>query len=341
LNSCPDFLALPTSLQSLDLSGNHLSARTIPFISSFPSLRRLSLARNFLGNFFQSTNIASTFSFALLEDLDLRSVNLTSMPTALFPLLPRLRSLDLSYNILPQLTEKSFSNASLLLENLTLSHCRLKSVDGYTWLNLPNLLSLDLSNNVLSNGTDIMDFPKSLRKLKVAKNRLTTLPDLQVAVPNLVWLDASENLLTGVNFNSLPIGSLRHLDLNGNLLTAIPNFSSTNNETGHSSDFLGALGWMMQTGRNVNRTSVLEMLDVSWNRIERIERLSVDLQNITELNLSGNKIEVLPERFLENLKRLEKVNLSRNLLTGLENQTFIKLPQLKTLDLSYNKLKVK
>ncbi|OWA53088.1 putative Chaoptin [Hypsibius exemplaris] len=334
---------LPQSIQILDLSGNHLTQRSIPQLPLLPALRQLSLARNFLGNFFNLPSIASTFTFPLLEHLDIRAANLSAVPTPVFSLLPRLRRVDLCHNFFPQLSGSSFSNASSLLQNMSLSHCRIKSVAPETWQILPNLLSLDLSSNFLSKETDLTSLPKSLRKLNIAKNKLSTLPDLQTSLPNLIQLDVSGNNLSLVELNLFPLSTLKELNFSGNVLTAIPAFAE-NNSSAVPAGFGGVLGWMMNAGLqgsgNGKRRTVLEVLDLSWNRIDAVERPLTGMPNLTELRLCGNRIAELPMEFLKDHAQLRRVRLSRNALTGLANSTFVNLPQLEVLDLSFNKLKV-
>ena len=83
----------------------------------------------------------------------------------------------------------------------------------------------------------------------------------------------------------------------------------------------------------ITKNSTLKWLDLSYNSIEMIENL--DEQNLTELNLDGNKIFLLTN--LMKLKKQRQLSLAKNKIRKLDELQ--SLGALRFQDLSSNEIK--
>ncbi|GAV06642.1 hypothetical protein RvY_16598 [Ramazzottius varieornatus] len=325
---------LPDSTLHLDLSSNLFTSSIVPFLSQLPSLKTLHLSRNFIGDAW----VDSTFAIPTLEHLVLGSTNMTAFPAGILSAaMPRLRSLDVSYNLINTLPTEIFANASLLIESLTMSHCNIQAIDPEIWNDVPNLRFLDLSYNLLP---DVPNLPKSLYELNLKHNRISSLLDLRNGLPNLVNLTMAENSLPSIDWTLLPMQTLRNLDLSKNNLTEFPGFQAV--QYTEQKDFAGVVRMMPSIDGAANSwkdlASTVEVLDLSRNQIGNVKEPLSNFPNLTVLDLSRNQIQTIPATFLQDFVQLKAVNLSGNHLSGLAEGTFVNLPQLADIDFSFNNL---
>ena len=78
-------------------------------------------------------------------------------------------------------------------------------------------------------------------------------------------------------------------------------------------------------------------MDCSWRELICIPQLQ-NKDSLGLLDLSHNKLTVLPEDAFSGLIKLQTLNLSSNNISAINGDTFIGLNLLKTLDMSYNSL---
>ncbi|KAI3630900.1 hypothetical protein MIR68_012335 [Amoeboaphelidium protococcarum] len=168
---------------------------------------------------------------------------------------------------------------------------------------------------------------KTLKYLCLSQNAVAMLPDFSMA-SELLQVDASFNKLkavpnvTGLNklqelylqnnniasFTDLQLANLRVLDLAKNQITSLD---------------------------GVSRLKSLTRLDVSCNQLAA---LPSDLQKctmLTHLNVSGNKLTAVDDKFFVELKALKGLHLGRNQLKQAPS-SISKLVELQELDLSGN-----
>ncbi|KAK6197051.1 uncharacterized protein RJT21DRAFT_123470 [Scheffersomyces amazonensis] len=201
-----------------------------------------------------------------------------------------LKSLDLSYNTLNDLTSIKFPSS---LEYLNLSNNNIINLNNSTfnWKNLTNLKYLNLSNNTLvsfnlfntiSSNEFIEKEEYNLQKIDLSGNNLINLNFLSskacVLFKNLTTIDLSRNLISDlVKFT----GSLRSINLTGNYLDEL-------NESHFDFSYYFP--------------SNMTEINLSYCKLHNTNQIESELikacPGLTKLNLEGNsklpKIEVTP-----------------------------------------------
>uniref|UniRef100_A0A8C3SHS7 LRRCT domain-containing protein n=1 Tax=Chelydra serpentina TaxID=8475 RepID=A0A8C3SHS7_CHESE len=221
---------------------------TSPSLSSFPT----GFPEETLMISVEFTNLSHIGPDALqklpkLQELHLSSNQLRSLPGGLFRVLPALRVLDLTNNLLEDLPPEIVDSYSPLqhlvlkgnqlgalepawfrtlgeLEWLDVSDNRLQDLPPNCFHNLSRLKSLDLSNNRLDRlAPELLAGLPSLERLHLEGNQLHTIVEHAFdRVPRLQHLFLQHN-----NLSSLPaqlfgqMGRLAMLDLSNNSLTAL------------------------------------------------------------------------------------------------------------------------
>ena len=88
---------------------------------------------------------------------------------------------------------------------------------------------------------------------------------------------------------------------------------------------------------NASDWILLEELDISFNKISKIENIN-SLKILIKLNLSHNLLKSIDFKLFEKLLSLKTINLSHQNIEFIENNTFSNLPNLEEIDLSFNNL---
>eukprot|EP00731_Ephydatia_muelleri_P005646 Em0002g1822a len=244
---------------------------------------------------------------SVLTKIELRTNNLTSLPTELFQM-PSLTDLDVSHNHLTAICGENVIWECSNLLNLDASHNQLTHIPSGIF-SLPELTELSLAYNLLQRLPGDPEYVteevianmnwtcQKLKKLNLSHNHLKALPDNFRDLANLSVLTVSHN-----NLDSLPLsccwGSVRlvHLDASNNQLTDLPS---------------GAPSYWMHT---------LEKLFLAKNSITEISKNITELSHLTTLDLSDNAIETLPPTSYWTGQRLDKLILSGNKLSLLTHK---------------------
>ncbi|KAG8485004.1 hypothetical protein CXB51_021775 [Gossypium anomalum] len=305
-----------TQIISVDLSGNSLEGQ-IPDV--FGNLRKLTFL--------------SFSSCSLSGPLPITIFNLT-----------KITSLDLSSNHLEGPLPNHVSELQLL-EELGLSNNSISGVVPFWLFTLPSLPRLDLSYNKLVGPIDRIQKPSSIQEVHLRYNNIgAPIPDSIFDLVNLTWLDLSSNNLSGVIKSDMlsKLTSLEVLDVSNNSLLSL---STSGNDVNYSFPQLTTVnfsGCGVRQFPNFFRTSNLESLDLSNNRISGgISKWEAEgWEGLQWLDLSHNFLTAL-EQFPGN--NLEKLNLHSNLLQGPILSTCLnpQIPILKELEefiISENKL---
>ncbi|XP_058218152.1 leucine-rich repeat receptor-like tyrosine-protein kinase PXC3 isoform X2 [Rhododendron vialii] len=360
--SNPDFLPLLcqiNSLESIDLSDNHLSSIPSGFMTAcgnLSGLRELNFSRNRL-----SGSLPNFDGFLKLESLDLSHNSLNETIRLQLDGLVSLKILSLGYNqFIGKIPEEIANYSNLTFIDLSVNNLSGSIPDRFG--ELQNLQVLILSSNNLSGGIPQFlssvetlqrfaanqnsfsgDIPpgitKFLRNLDLSYNQLNgPLQNDLLSQPNLETVDLSYNSLGGwvpINMSS----SLVRLRLGNNRLNgAIPSsaFGSLKKLTYLELDN-NSLGGSIPS--QLGLCENLALLNLAKNQLTGV--LPVELGNLTnlqELKLQANKLVGEIPIEITQLQWLRKLNISWNALNGSIPPSVSRLQNLNNLDLRGNNL---
>ncbi|XP_027156784.1 receptor-like protein kinase 2 [Coffea eugenioides] len=347
------------SLESLDISNNHLSSIPDVFISScggISGLKLLNISRNELGGSLPTFN-----GFQKLEVLDLSRNSLMGNINLQFDGLDSLKSLNLSYNIFtgPLPTNLGKNN---LLQELQLSTNGFQGEIPVGLVKYGNLSLIDLSHNELSGS--IPERFGELSKLQIlvlsANNLRGELPKLLVNIQTLFHFAANQNNFVG-NIPSGITTYLRNLDLSFNRLSGTipqdllspPNLQSVDLSSNllegpipteiSLSLFRLGLGGNLLNGtvsfRSYGSLTKLTYLELEDNSLTGEIPPELGLcRSLALLNLAQNGLTgVLPVQ-LGNLANLQVLYLQKNKLVGVIPHQFTQLQSLQRMNFSSNSI---
>ncbi|KAF9672589.1 hypothetical protein SADUNF_Sadunf11G0057900 [Salix dunnii] len=303
---------------------------------SLHHLQKLDLSHNDFNRSF----ISSSFGQLLhLMYLNLNSSNFAGQVPPEISHLSRLKSLDLSYNILmlepisfiklaqnlTQLRElylnrvnmslvapSSFMNLSSSLTSLQLRYCGLQGVFPFSLVKFKQLEYLDLGSN----------------------HFIGPMPDDFANHSRLAWLDLSGNSFQGhLPFSLGNLKQLSHLLLSGNKFTGqIPNRFSNLTQLIQldlsNNKFDGKILSSLENLEKLN-TLILYVNDFTGE----IPDCLFNLTQLTTLDLSNNR--PIPSQ-ISRLSRLSELDLSHNLLNGTIPLSLFSMPSLWFLSLHNN-----
>ncbi|GAB0097862.1 Protein artichoke [Sergentomyia squamirostris] len=293
----------------------------------------------------RSVPIDSLVGLRKLEAVTIQSESLKRAPD--FSNLPRLRYVNIQSASLIELSPMGFrqlinldtviitgsGKLNRLEAGLFHDLPRLKSIDvsnnGINWIHLralarlPQLQILQLSGNKITDagmvGRSIKDLG-NLEVLKLDANRITTLGEGSfVDLPSLKELHLNSNAITEIHhgaFHRTP--NLKIVHLESNYLRRV-----------HPESFLQASG------------SGVEFLHLQENEIARIEELRSLLDALPRLrflDLSHNKLEIIPFGALRGHGTLEQLYLDNNMIRMIDRDAFMAMPGLRELRLKNNSL---
>ncbi|XP_012285576.1 insulin-like growth factor-binding protein complex acid labile subunit [Orussus abietinus] len=243
-----------------------------------------------------------------LQYLNLADNRLSGLPENISGL-KKLRKLDISGNRIKDVYQLISISQLIGLKMLYLSRNPISSLEGLT---SGSLLALDVRRCEIGEVSEsaLLRLP-SLAVLSLAENPLRSFQ--RPVCRSLQWLDMSEcllNYLTPDTFEGLP--SLEDLRLANNPALV------------YSSRF--------ETLRHPH----LKKLDVSRCNLDRPGLHG--LPSLTQVQLSGNLIRILPDGIFRKNPELTRLSLNGNGLSSINASTFAGLSRLEFLDLSENGL---
>lgn len=283
-----------------------------------------------------------------LRELYMHNIEIATLGENQFDLLKNLEILDLSQNLLSNITGQFHFEEVNKLKRLNLAYNMIKDIESYTFEELTALIELDLSNNLIE---DLSGQPFQ---------NLTSLVILKLSFNNIKYIDASLNNLK----------NLRHLYLRGNMLTSedlelilimdqLKTFDISNNSietvtpnlfVRHCHHFNGTTMYKIlmsenkitvvpnATLDNITSSEVKVELTLSRNQIKTVEYEAFnDTKKMISLDLSSNKLTSFVVNPLH-LVYLRNLNLSFNDISGFNTDTFFMITDLNILDMSHNSL---
>lgn len=325
----PSLLLGFDQMTSLNLSHNLIRSITPGVFHPTPLLRTLDLSDNQL----MTLDPGSFAGAHALVDLNLSGNRLSSIEGA-FAALTDLSSLDLSRNLVREITEFSFRDL-VGLRHLTLSSNRIARLDRGSFRSLHSLLHLVLRANDLRqvarlhldncdqlsfldlSECELTEIPRgltqSLRYVQLRRNRVTTIRrDAFEDSKDVNILVLDENEIETVDRNSFGhLHQLQQLWLNDNRLHALPH----------------------------PLPASLRRLLIDSNQIDRLTNESfVNQPQLTTFSIVNNSLSLVTPDALRKLPSLTTLDLSNNRLTRLHGDMFASNGQLQTVNLNRNPL---
>lgn len=233
-----------------------------------------------------------------------------------------------------------FINATQLI-NLFVSHNKITAIPANLLNHSKQIEIVDFSHNQINNfDGEIFADENQLEVLNVSFNKIIDLSTISLQRLNeLERLQLSHNQIQMIpSFQFQNMENLIEIDMSFNRIETIEDYAFVNDfprlkilNLAHNrlnnTEFVGEL---------VNLTH----LDISWNKISILPTHTIqELRNLRYLDASVNPIEHIgSDTFLQSTK-LQYLNLSQTLLTAIQPNTFIKLQNLRILDVSNCQLK--
>lgn len=323
------------SLMDVDLSHNQIS---VIYPYTFDTLTNL----QFVNLGFNRINELEKHSFnnlPYLQYIDLAYNNLKNVTESAFTFLPSLLHLDLMFNNMEYFTMKLFkhvSNETLPL-TLNISNNRISHIDG----EISSFLyigCIDASKNLISDTQAFKNLGYALRILYLHGNNISNLTnhafgDLEV----LEILDLSHNKISILRRRSFyGLSNLQELKLSNNEIEQLQVEQFSNLKKLRILDL--SFNKLKALPREVFLNTRLEYLNIANNQlgmwpVSAFSDVGFTLRNI---QFNENQLEYLDSTMFINTQFIFELNLSKNKLTILPDNTFTFLNNLTDLDLSYN-----
>ena len=371
LKSLPLSLGRLPQLVSLNMSRNLLGLDCFDIISRILTVRELRLAENSLKGAVPDC-IAQMEN---LEILDLHGNSITELSSALGRL-SKLKQVNVSSNQLKTLPMEAIFDLPIV--ELNASRNRLTGTLLPSNIpQVPFLQDLDVSTNALQLLSEIkVDFP-ALKSLKIANNRVATLPDVS-SWQSLTYLNVEENKISEIPLGFTSLKNLMHADFGNNSLLqlddgigAMDNLTTLNVQNNPlrqrrllrlgtedlKSDLRSRVESLLSpssdrsafssnfggTSRVTSWTVSGDILDRSNTRLKTIDKGDLEPiagENVRTLTLHHNQLAAIPISIEILGSTLTTLDLSNNKLG--KNPTFLpqplNLPNLQSLNLTSNAL---
>lgn len=281
---------LPNSMQKLrnlvhwDLSGCEQKRLGNDVLRvQLSNLRSLNLSHNYF-----AALPSSIGEVTALQELYLSSNRILTLPTEIKGL-QDLVTLHCDRNNLHTLPESIGALRSL--ECLSLTHNQLLTIPATIGL-LTSLCKLNLDNNCLQQLPLEIGALVNLRDLSLAWNKLTALPEEIGCLSDLQDVNLSNNQLTQLPDAIVLWKKLQKLRCHHNSL---------------QTPLTSSLGELQS----------LEYMDLSHNQLRTMESCIYNPQHLEVLNLTANRITLLPQDMAKRCLRLKKLDLYNNNLAAL------------------------
>ncbi|XP_054712158.1 toll-like receptor Tollo [Uloborus diversus] len=259
----------------------------------------------------------------------------------LFPCIPELQILDLSYNRIKYLTDEILSSLRRL-RNLTFRGNQISQMSPYALIGLQRLHFIDLSNNKLSEfHPHFFHHSTEIREILLSNNSIAGFPSaLFRSLSQLSHLDVSHNIISELHFlldSFKNPNRLSTLNLSFNRIRRLegtPFQSLLSLQVLHLQD--NQIEYIAE--KSFTHLSNLKILDLTNNKLRLIEADTFNgLISLQDLVLRNNHMELIHSDALMNLTRLRYLSLQNNSLTSFP-VAINKMEYLQELDLSLNSI---
>lgn len=323
------------NLMDIDLSYNMISTIFPYSFDSLSNLQFVTLAYNRI----HTLDKHSFNNLPYLMQLDLTYNNLRNISENVFTFLPSLQRLDLMANGMEAMTFKMFkhvSNETMPLR-LNISHNRLQHLDGeissFLYINL-----IDASHNHLADTQSFRHLGYALRTLLLQHNNITQLVNHAFGdLEYLEILNLSHNRIGALRRRSFQgLQCLQELDLSNNQLDQLQVEQFSNLKKLRILSL--AHNRLRTLPREVFLNTRLEYLSVEHNQLSvwPVAAFSDIGFTLRSVQFAANNLEYLDAAMFANTQFVFDLNVSRNKLIVLPDNTFGYLANLTNLDVSFN-----
>ncbi|XP_055941102.1 protein toll-like [Argiope bruennichi] len=325
----PDAFQGTENLIIFDMSNNFLQFLPPNLFDPMKKLKKAVLSNNYL------MHVNQVFAVTHPRFIYLDHNNLTNLDAVLHRNMIQVETVQLSYNPFTNVTMNSFNGKLVRARFLYLDHCLIKEFNVKHYISLNNLSTLDLSfnfiekvvNQTISFGKDVeLDFTGNkitefdtvllynVKRVYLDKNLMTTL-GRTLQFSQMAQVQMADNRITSLEYEEFRgVHGIMVLDLQGNLISSIER----------------------ETFTSIRKDLVY--LDLSRNRIRKLNGCVQALSLLTSLNLTNNQIEGFEIGEFHGLNELTDLYLQGNRIKtlGYEVQG---LTRLKNLVISYNRIR--
>ncbi|XP_046409208.1 chaoptin-like [Ischnura elegans] len=297
-----------------------------------------------------------------LKEFSINCPPLSNIPDDLFRgTSETITALDITNTSLKYLPQNIFSHF-LPLRELHLTNNKLKAVPSLA--SLTKLKTLDISGNQIDQlDENIFVSTKNVNMIILNRNRLSLLPSSLCTLVHLRYLEAEDNRLQFIDLHCLTLlRSIWGLKFSGNNLLALERnvvpkgmFINSGNGVKTPNKSTVAATTPLNSNPNENEIAITVSQREDYHNLfhqTNIHPLNFDCSNnnlswISEnvfsavlhfgkVDLSFNRISVLPETLFRFTDALEELNLSNNLISNISENFFSGLQTLSKIDLSHN-----
>nr|XP_046226819.1 toll-like receptor 22 [Scatophagus argus] len=334
---------IPSTVKSIDLSGNKISTIEMSDFKNLPLVIQLDLNYNNISRI----NPGSFADLISLSRLNLNSNKLVKLGDGIFEGLSNLTVLRISSNLITLVestTFKSLSGLKLLdisynkLHRLTIVHSILQQ--------LPNLQDLSLKHNnlITFQSWELTNSSLELTSLDLSQNPIAIFGMTADVFPSLTWFNiggtlGKQNMKWDVH-NKTYLSQVSTLDISG-LHVDLTDMKRLLESVNASLAFLRMNGMKQNPPALINISCTIPTMSKLQLRHNRLKFVRSDLFqlciNVTEIDLADNKIRRIDEGSFKSVQGLSILTLCRNRLPSVPAATR-NLPTLVELDLSSNNI---
>jgi Leucine-rich repeat (LRR) protein len=317
-------------LENLNVSYNKLKQISIGYLIL---LRNFNISNNYLTtftvDFFEEDlrsfqNCTANFKLSMTENrLD---SNRTNASKTIYE--SELQTLDLSFNQLITLPFSFLHHVRFdRLELLNVNHNRLRYVNDFEFRHMRNLKHLLLRSNKIEHvRSHCLEGLNKLERLDLSFNYISHIPISLFVSANssrLEYLYLNNNFLKRVPKEAFEhCTSVKYVYLNSNQIGKLKNYS---------------FGYMYSLLELNLANNLIDEIEVNAFFIDEKSMIGPGL--IEKIDLSNNRLAVLPGKIFSYLTNLRYLLLNDNKIRKIDMKTFYGVSYLISLDLSVNKLK--
>uniref|UniRef100_A0AC35U7D6 LRRCT domain-containing protein n=1 Tax=Rhabditophanes sp. KR3021 TaxID=114890 RepID=A0AC35U7D6_9BILA len=325
------------SLEHLSVIGNELTDISPNYFYpiDLANLKVIQLSKNNIKRI-----IGQTFrELPRVQFINLEYNQIEEINSFAFNFLPNLVELNLAGNRLKTISENAFHNLANLKSLNLASNQISKTFQDRIFRNVNNLASLNLSYNLLKefNGKVMSYEPIGLKLIDLSYNRLQSV-DLSHLKQSLVTLILAGNSLIKPNrITFQDFHRLEYLDLDNNQIIDLSNdlFLGSKNLV----ELILSNNMLTHIRANTFTDQSVKILDLSYNRIFKMDEDVFKSNGLEKLDLSNNILSEVPIACLRNIKgSLTLLNLNNNNIENIIRDQFKGFENITHLYLNNNNI---